>query len=76
MVVKISDLIASIKRTKLQVDVENLDHDKTFQDQGIDSLDFASILFNVEEDFDTQIPEEDLNRVRTINELFEYLKNK
>jgi acyl carrier protein len=76
MDVKLDDLITSIKRTKLPVDVDTLDHKKTFQDQGIDSLDFSSILFNIEEDFNTEIPEGDVEKVKSISELFEYLNSK
>jgi acyl carrier protein len=71
---KIKNIIK--KAEVLNDDVENLANDLDLQDQGIDSLDMANICLMCEEEFGVKIPDEDLDKVKTINDLVNYINEK
>ena len=56
-------------------DAEEMKNDIPLSDQGIDSLDVVNVYLLLEEKFDVKIPDEDLNKVQTINEIIEYINN-
>jgi len=45
--------------------------DATFDEQGIDSLDRMNILFELEGEFDTNIPDEEVRKVQSIDQIIE-----
>jgi len=57
-------------------DVAEMKSDIALSEQGIDSLDIVNVYLLLEEKFDVQIPDEDLEQVRTINAIVEYINNK
>ncbi len=42
-------------------------------DLGADSLDVVELVMALEEAFDVEIPDEDAEKIRTVNDIFEYL---
>jgi acyl carrier protein len=50
--------------------------DKPLDQYGIDSLDLASILLALEERFGLKVPDSDIDRLRTLNDLAAYLVEK
>lgn len=73
--VNLNDIIEVVKNAKLDsaVDVDNLDPDKKLMDQGIDSLDFTKVLFEIEDTFNLEIPDEDYDNKKwdTLNKIVE-----
>ena len=69
-------MIDVIRKANVVKDVDVLDNDKSLTDQGVDSLDFSSLLFNVEEEFKVEIPDEDIDGLQTINQILSYLNEK
>jgi len=57
-------------------DVDEMKSDVALSEQGIDSLDVVNVYLLLEEKFDVQIPDEDLDKVTTINSIVEYINNK
>jgi len=45
-------------------------------DLGADSLDIVELVMSLEESFDLEIPDEDAEKLQTVNDAMEYLKNK
>ncbi len=45
-------------------------------DLGADSLDVVELVMALEEAFDTEIPDEDAEKIRTVQDIFEYVKRK
>jgi acyl carrier protein len=45
-------------------------------DLGADSLDVVELVMALEEAFDTEIPDEDAEKIRTVQNIFEYMKKK
>ena len=66
---------------QITVDVNNsttikdpADLDRKFSDIGIDSLDAMSVMLEVMERFDIQIPDGEVNKLTTINELARFVE--
>ena len=53
--------------------VDFLDVEQPFMTQGIDSLDALSIFTQVEEKYGIQIPDEDFNKLDSVNDVVNYL---
>ena len=46
------------------------------KDLGADSLDVIDILMSVEDEFKIEVPDEDAENVKTVEQMVEYVKNK
>jgi acyl carrier protein len=64
---KVIAVIASVKR----VPAESVSLDSTFEELGIDSLDGMNILFELENEFDINIPDEQAHSIRSVREMVE-----
>lgn len=67
---KIKEIIKAINS---RVDIDTLKDDALLDDQGIDSLDVLNIFLQVEEVFHIKIPDEDVDRLKTINDMVDYV---
>jgi acyl carrier protein len=45
-------------------------------DLGADSLDVVELVMALEEAFDTEIPDEDAEKIRTVQDIFDYMKKR
>ena len=62
---------------KLQVDEKQVTPDASFMDDlGADSLDTVELVMDLEEHFSVEIPDEDAEKLRTIQDAVEYIKKK
>lgn len=50
--------------------------DLALSEQGVDSLDIVNVYLLLEEKFNISIPDEDLNQVKTIDSIIEYINSK
>ena len=70
---KIIDIIAN----QLGVDKEMVTPGANIVDDlGADSLDVVELVMALEEAFDTEIPDEEAEKIRTVEDIFEYMKKK
>ncbi|MCG3772904.1 MAG: Acyl carrier protein [Nitrosomonadaceae bacterium] len=53
---------------------DSTDWDRKFAEIGIDSLDAMSVMLEVMERFDIQIPSDDVTRLSTLNELARFVE--
>ena len=61
---------------QLGVEDENIKLDTSFiDDLGADSLDIVELIMALEEEFDMQIPDSEAEKISTVNDVFEYIKN-
>ena len=73
MLEKIKEIVAD----SLGADVESLTAETSFkEDLGADSLDLFELVMALEEEFDVEIPTEDLENIKTIGEVESYLQNR
>lgn len=47
---------------------------KLVEDLGADSLDVVDLVMNLEDEFDIEIPDEDIENVRTVGDIVKYLE--
>ncbi len=59
----------------LSVDPDEITMDTAFDDLGADSLDLFQIIMGLEEAFDIEIPSEKAEKIKTVEEALEMIKN-
>ena len=57
-------------------DPSTLDSDKPLRSQGLDSLDHSSLLLAVEESQKIKIPDADVERLATLNDILRYVNTR
>ena len=57
-------------------DIETITMETTFiEDLGADSLDIVELIMALEEEFDTEIPDSDAEKVVTVGDVVDYIKD-
>lgn len=70
---KVKDIIVE----QLGVDPEKVKPEASFiDDLGADSLDIVELVMTMEEEFDIEIPDEDAEKLKTVNDVQDYLSKK
>ena len=46
------------------------------EDLGADSLDLADLLMAIEDDFEVEIPDEDIENIKTVGDIISYIEEK
>jgi len=68
--------IVAILSRQLQADPDLIDEDTNILDDlGADSLDVVELLMAIEENFGVTIPDDDINDIKTVGDLCEYVEN-
>lgn len=67
-------ILEAIARFK-KIPVEKVTLESTFDELGIDSLDGMEFFFEIEEEFDIDIPDEQLRSLRTVREAVDGIKS-
>lgn len=61
---------------QLGVDEEKITLEASFTDDlGADSLDIVELVMALEEKFDTEVPDEEAEKISTVGDLVDYIKN-
>ena len=69
--------VAQILAEQLDVDVDEIKLTTDMVDDlGADSLDIVDLVMTLEDEFDIEIPDEDVEGVRTVGDLAKYLEDK
>ncbi len=66
------NVIEIIGELDINVDENNITSDTTFKSLGIDSLDFFSFLVELETKTGKKIPDDDVDKLTTVNAVVEY----
>lgn len=69
---KIKEVI--IEQLGVEEDAVKLDT-SFIDDLGADSLDIVELIMALEEEFDLQIPDSEAEKIMTVNDVVEYIKN-
>ena len=67
LIERVRQVIATSKRIPL----ERVTIDSAFEELGIDSMDAVEILFALENEFDINIPDEEVKSVRSVRQMVE-----
>ncbi|MBD5480250.1 MAG: acyl carrier protein [Lachnospiraceae bacterium] len=69
--------VIAIIEEQLNLDGADITESSSFKDDlGADSLDLFELVMALEEEFGTEIPSEDLEKIATVGDVIEYLKAK
>ena len=67
--------IISLTATQLGLGEDEVSLDSNFMDDlGADSLDTVELIMQFEEDFDIDIPDEDAEKILSVNDALEYIQ--
>lgn len=71
------ELVKKITAEQLDIAEDEISDDASFQDDlGADSLDQVELVMALEEEFDVQIPDEDAEKISTVDAAVKYIKEK
>lgn len=72
------DIFEQVKKIlcdQLDLDEEQVTEDsEVIDDLGADSLDIVDLVMTLEEEFDTEIPDEDIENLRTVGDIVKYIE--
>ncbi|MDU6031943.1 MAG: acyl carrier protein [Peptoniphilus harei] len=70
------DRILQIIAEQFNIDKDDLTEDMNFQDDlNADSIELVELVMTIEEEFETEVSEEDLERLKTIGDVIEYVED-
>ncbi len=70
------DKIKTILAEQLDVEADTLTMETDIaKDLNADSLDVVEILMSIEDEFSVEIPDEEIENIKTIGDLVEYIEN-
>lgn len=73
MLEKMKEMVAE----QLNVDAEEITAETSFKDDlGADSLDLFELVMALEEEYEIEIPSEELEKITTVGAVMDYLKSK
>lgn len=71
---EIARTVKEVFQTTLKIDPSKIEADTVLKDDlDLDSLDMIEVVYELEDKFDVQIPEERINEIRTFDEVVEGL---
>ena len=71
----IAEKVKEIVSDKLDVDPADIEENKDFvEDLKADSLAIVEVVLALEEQFEIEIPDEDTEKIKTVNDAIEYVK--
>ena len=72
----VSEKVKKMLADQLDVDGNDLTMETNIaKDLDADSLDVVELLMTIEDEFSIEIPDEEIDNIRTIGELTEYIQN-
>ncbi len=69
---KVKGIIAD----QLEVAVEKLTRETTFEDIDADSLDIVELVMALEEEFDLEISDQEIENIKTVGDVVKYIESK
>ena len=61
---------------QLDVDADKVTEDASItEDLGADSLDVVDLVMSIEEEFDMEIPEDAVEKIKTVGDIVKYIEN-
>ena len=70
---KINDII--VEQLDVEEDAVTMEASIT-DDLGADSLDVVDLVMSIEESFDVEIPDEEVENIKTVGDIVKYIENK
>jgi len=68
---ELMERVRKVIATSKRIPLETVTNESDFQQLGIDSMDAVEILFALENEFDINIPDEEVRQVRSVRDMCE-----
>lgn len=72
----IEDKVKSIISDQLEVDLNRISMETTFEDIDADSLDIVELVMALEEEFDLEISDQEIENIKTIGDVVQFIDSK
>ena len=74
------DIFEQVKKIlcdQLDLEEQQVNEDsEVIDDLGADSLDIVDLVMTLEEEFDTEIPDEDIENLKTVGDIVKYIEER
>lgn len=74
--VSIEDKVKTIISNQLEVDLNRISLETTFEDIDADSLDIVELVMALEEEFDLEISDQEIENIKTIGDVVRFIDSK
>lgn len=72
----IEDKVKKIIANQLEVDGDKLKGETTFEDIDADSLDIVELVMALEEEFDLEISDQEIENIKSVGDVIDYIGSK
>ncbi|NLI70994.1 MAG: acyl carrier protein [Firmicutes bacterium] len=74
--VVVFDKVKEIISEQLDIDIDNIILDSTFEEMDADSLDLVELVMALEEEFDIEITDEEIEGIKTVGDVVNHISSK
>ncbi len=71
----IENKVKKIVADQLEVDISKLTKETTFEDIDADSLDIVELVMALEEEFDLEISDQEIENIKTVGDVVKYIES-
>jgi acyl carrier protein len=75
-ILMVFEKVKKVIAVQLGIGEEEVKEGTTFEDLGIDSLEIFEIIMALEDEFNIEIPNEDVENIKDINDITKYIQSK
>lgn len=72
----IQDKVKKIVAEQLEVDIDSLKVETTFEEIDADSLDIVELVMALEEEFDLEISDQEIEKIKSVGDIISYIESK
>ncbi len=72
----ILEKVKNIISEQLEIDLENINEDSTFEEMDADSLDLVELVMALEEEFNIEISDEEVENIKTVGDVVNHIQSK
>jgi len=74
--VNIQDKVKSIVAEQLEIDIDSLTMETTFEEIDADSLDIVELVMALEEEFELEISDQEIENIKTVGDIVKYIESR
>jgi len=72
--VDVEEKVKSIIAEQLELDIDSITLETTFEEIDADSLDIVELVMTLEEEFELEISDEEIEQIKTVGDVVRYIE--
>lgn len=72
----VQEKVKQIIAEQLELDADSLNMETTFEEIDADSLDIVELVMALEEEFDLEISDEEIENIKSVGDIVKYIESK